>query len=261
MLGAGFALYAADRDDAFFEQLALTLSLAGQVALLYSVGQVTDSPVGVAAFATVLSVALVLWLPNHFARMASAFLACIAWALTVRMGWWGENLFGQERLAVSLGPALVGWVLIWLPVAAGVHLLIERESRWMATRARRVARPALTGLLLALSVGTWASVPFAAFPFVPPPGAVPVNWLVVWPLLGVLAALFAALSAFRLRHRPVIGVAIAGALLHLIQFYYLLGVSLVAKSVLMLVLGALMLIGARGLRVRGETPASAGGAR
>ena len=259
MLGAGFALYAADRDDAFFEQFALALSLAGQLGLLSAVGQATESAVGVAVFATLLSAALAVWLPNHFARLLSAFFACIAWALVVRLGWWGENLFGQGQLAVSVGPALVGWIVIWVPIAAGVHVLIDREPRWMATDSRRVARPALTGLLAALSIGTWASEPFAALPFAPPPTDIPVNWLVVWPLLGVLAALYAALSAFRLRHRPLIGLAIAGALLHLVQFYYLLGVSLVAKSVLMIVLGALGLGAARTLRRRGAAPGSAGG--
>jgi hypothetical protein len=250
MLGVGLVLYAADRDDAFFEQLALTLSLAGQVALLYAVAEATDSAVAVAAFALVLSVGLVVWLPNHFARVLSTVFACIAWALLVRLGWWGENLFDRGSLDVPLAPALVGWLVIWMPVGVGAHLLIEREARWMAIDARRIARPALTGLILALAVGTWASEPFAALPFAPPPGAVPVNWLVVWPLLGALAAVWAMFCAFRVRHRALVGVAVAGALLHVVQFYYLLGVGLVAKSLLMLALGALLLWGARVLRTR-----------
>ena len=249
MLGAGFALYRADRHDAFFGQLALALSLAGQLALMYAFVEATESAAGLAAFTAVLSTAMVLWLPNHFARALSAFFACVAWALFVRIGWWGDNLFTPGRLAVALLPALVGWFVIWLPIAAGVHLLISREASWMATEARRVARPALTGLLLALSVGTWASEPFAALPFLAP-AEVPVNWLVIWPLLAVAAALYAGVCAFRLGHRAMIGVAIAGALVHLVQFYYLLGVSLVVKSYVMLVLGGVLLLLARALRTR-----------
>ena len=79
------------------------------------------------------------------------------------------------------------------------------------------------------------------------------NWLVVWPLLAVAAALFAGLCAFRLRHRALIGVAIAGALLHLIQFYYLLGVSLVVKSYIMLALGTALLLAARAIDTRATT--------
>lgn len=255
MLGAGFGLYAADRDNAFFEQLALALSLAGQLALMYSVAEATDSAVAVAAFTTALSLAMVLWLPNHFAKMLSAFFACVAWALVVRIGWWGENLFDQGRFAVSLVPALVGWFLIWVPIALALHVLIARETQWMAADTHRVARPALTGLMLALSVGTWASEPFAALPFQTPPSDVPVNWLTVWPLLGVAAALFSGVYAFRLRHRAMIGVAIAGALLHVMQFYYLLGVSLVVKSYIMLALGVGLLLAARSMRTRVTAPA------
>jgi len=259
MLGAGFGLYAADRDNAFFEQLALALSLAGQLALMYAVADATESAVAVAAFATLQSAALVFVLPNHFARLLSAFFACVSWALVVRLGWWGENLFDQGRLAVSFAPALLGWCLIWLPVGVGVHALIEREPRWMASDTRRLARPALTGLMFALAFGTWASEPFGTLPFRTPPSDVPVNWLTLWPLLGVAAALFAGLCAFRLRHRAMIGVAIAGALLHLVQFYYLLGVSLVVKSYIMLVLGGLLLLVARFVRTRADGHASPAG--
>ena len=258
MLAAGFGLYRADRDNAFFEQLALALSLAGQLALIYAVGDATDSAVAVAAFTTLLSLAMVLWLPNHFAKVLSAFFACVAWALVVRLGWWGDNLFDQNRFAVALLPALVGWFLIWIPAGIALHVLIGRETEWMADGRRRLARPAMTGLMLALSVGTWASEPFAAFPWATPPAEVPVNWLTLWPLLGVAAALFAGVCAFRLRHRAMIGVAIAGALLHLVQFYYLLGVSLTMKSFIMVDLGVALLLVARVLRTRASRAAPRG---
>ena len=258
MLGAGYGLYSADRDNAFFEQLALALSLAGQLALMYAVADATNSAVAVAAFTTIQSAVLVRVLPNHFAKLLSTFFACVAWALVVRLGVWGENLFDQGRIAVSLAPALLGWCLIWLPIAVALHLLIEREPQWMASDARRIARPALTGLMFALAFGTWASEPFGTLPFRTPPSEVPVNWLTLWPLLGVAAALFAGVCAFRLRHRGMIGVAIAGALLHLVQFYYLLGVSLVVKSYIMLALGGVLLLVARFVRTRADGPSPAG---
>jgi uncharacterized membrane protein len=62
----------------------------------------------------------------------------------------------------------------------------------------------------------------------------------------------------------MIGLAVAGALLHLVQFYYLLGVSLAVKSYIMLGVGLVLLLSARSLRL-GEpmpsaTAASAGAA-
>lgn len=257
MLGAGFGLYVADRDSAFFEQLALALSLAGQLALIWAVGRGTESATATAAFATVLCAGLVVSLPNHFAKMLNAFFACIAWAVTIRLALWGEGSLGDTGLAVPLGRALIGWIVIWVPVAVGLHVLIAREAEWMATDARRAARPALTGLLLGLSVGTWTSEPLASLTAWINPSEVATNWLVLWPLLGVAAALFAAVSAFRLRHRAMVGVAIAGALLHLIQFYYMLGVTLVVKSYIMLTVGVVLLLLARGLRLGGLAPDAA----
>ena len=250
MLGAGLGVYWADRGNAFFEQLALAFLLAGQLALVYAVVEASESASVAAAFTAGMSAALVLVVPNRFAKTLSMFFACIAWALTVRFGLWGEGWFDGARRAVSLTPALVGWLVIWSPIAVGTHALIQREPRWMATDARRTARPALTGLLLALSVGTWASEPFATVTFWMPTGEAPLNWLVLWPFLGVAAALFALVCSFRLRHPAMMGVAIAGSLAHLVQFYYLLGVPLVVKSYVMLATGVVLLLAARRVRLR-----------
>ena len=118
----------------------------------------------------------------------------------------------------------------------------------MATPARRIARPALSGLLVGLSVGTWASEPFAALAFWTATAQSSSNWLVLWPFLGVAAALFAAVCAYRLRHTAILGVAIGGALLHVMQFYYMLGVPLVVKSYIMVALGIGALVGGRRLQ-------------
>jgi hypothetical protein len=256
MLGAGLGLYVADRDSAFFGQLALALSLAGQLGLIVAAAQATESASATAAFATLLAAVLVRTLPNHFARALSTFLACVSWALTVRFVGWGEVWFSDPDLSVGLVPALVGWIVIWAPVLLTAHALITNEPRWMASERRRIARPALTGLLVALSIGTWASQPFGALVFWAPAGEVPVNWLALWPLLGVATALFAAVCAFRLRHRPIIGLAVAGALLHLVQFYYLLGVSLAVKSYIMLGVGLVLLLSARRLRLGEPVPSA-----
>lgn len=247
LLASGYGLYVADREGAFFEQLALALSLAGQLLLIWAVGETTESGAAAAGFAALLNTGLVFALPNHFARVLATFFACIAWAIAVRLAWWGDDALWDQRMAVGLGPALLAWFLIWVPVALAVHRLIAREVEWMVDDGRGIARPALTGLLVALSVGTWTSEPFAALSFWVPPTDVATNWLSLWPLLGVVAALFAAVSAYRLDSRPMVGVAIAGALLHVVHFYYLLGVRLVLKSYIMIAVGIVLLLLARRL--------------
>lgn len=251
LLAMGYGLYRIDSDNAFFEQLALSVTLAGQLALVYAVGDGTRSATATAGFTAAISAAMVFLLPNGFARTLSTLFACLAWGLTVRFAQWGEDWFDAPRRAVALGPALLGWLAIWLPVAVVTEALIRRETHWMAGGLRSVARSALTGLLAALSLGTWISEPFATLTFWAPSGEVPVNWLALWPFLGIGAALFAATCAYRLRHTALLGLAIAGALTHVVQFYYLLGVDLVTKSWIMVAMGVVLLFAARGLRLRG----------
>jgi hypothetical protein len=246
MLAAAFGLYAAGR-SAFFDQLALALSIAGQLALTWAAVQATESAAGTAALVTLLQLVLLIAMPNGMAKVLAAFFACIAWALAVRFALWGETTLSDVSREVPLGLALVSWLVIWAPLIAACQTLIAYEARWMAGRGRMLARAALTGLLMALAIATWASEPLGSLVFWSPPGETYVNWLVLWPLLGAGTALFAAICAYRLRNRALVGLAIAGALLHVMQFYYLLGTTLVTKSMIMLAVGVAFLLTAWGL--------------
>ncbi|MDX1493819.1 MAG: DUF4401 domain-containing protein, partial [Longimicrobiales bacterium] len=79
LLAAGFGLYRAAQESAFFEQLALALSLAGQLCLLWAVGETTESATAVAAFAVLLSAGVVSAFPDHFIKALSSFFASVAW--------------------------------------------------------------------------------------------------------------------------------------------------------------------------------------
>jgi hypothetical protein len=259
MLASAYGLYAVDRESAFFDQLALALSIAGQLALSVAAWEVTESAGGTAALVGIMQGVLLFVLPNRLAKLLSAFFACIAWALAVRFAWWGEWSFDSTRTQAALVPALVGWLVIWIPVIVLTHVLIAREPHWMASRWRGIARPALTGLILSLAVGTWVSEPLGSLQFWAPPGPTYTNWLTLWPLLAVGASLFACTSAFRLRHRGLIGFTIAGAMLHIVQFYFLLGATLLMKSLIMLAVGAVLLFAAtflrrQSIRIEGDAP-------
>jgi hypothetical protein len=154
---------------------------------------------------------------------------------------------------VAFGPALIGWFVVWLPIVGTVHALVSNESRWMSAGSQRIARAALTGLLVSLSLATWMSEPFDSLMFWNEQHRT--NWMALWPLLGAIGALLAAVYAFRLRSRVLIGIASVGALLHIGQFYYLLGLTLLAKSCIMLSVGVLALLSAAWLK-RSEAEAT-----
>lgn len=258
LLAAAFGLYAADRHNAFFDQLALALSIAGQIAATAAFAQATRSVALTAGAVAVMQCVLLLVMPNRLARSIAAFFACVAWALAIRFAWWDEASWSSRRPAVTPGPAIAGWFVIWAPIAALVSTAIASEPKWMASKARQIARPALTGMLLALTFGTFASMPVDVIELALGPNPEPhTNWLVIWPLLNAAAALLAGLGAFRLRSRAVLGAAIVAALLHVMQFYYVLGTTLVVKSAIMLIVGALLLgwgaLLSRGAREREAT--------
>lgn len=244
LLAAAYGLYAVDRESAFFDQLALALSIAGQIALVLAAGEATESGAGTAGLALLQQLFVLVLMPNRLARTLAAFFACIAWALAIRFAWWGEFSFGETPQAGDLPQALVSWLVIWGPLLGAAYTLIRSEARWMASGLRAVARPALTGLLASLSIAVWAMEPLG----VQLADSARSSWLALWPLLALLASLFVAVCAFRVRSRPLVGVAIAGALLHVSQFYYLIGTTLLIKSCLMLVVGAALLAGAHVLQ-------------
>jgi len=255
LLGAAYGLYFADRGNAFLDQLALAASIAGQLSLCIAAAKLTDSIAATAGLMTLVELALLFALPNPMARTLAAFFACIAWAIAVRFTWWDRAWWDGDAEGVALRPALLGWFVIWAPVIAISETLLRREIDWLATPVRPTARAASSGLIAALAVATWASEPFAGLTFVIGVSAPPTNWLALWPLLGAGAALYAAFCAFRLRARALLGLAIAGALLHTLQFYYVLGASLVVKSGIMLAVGALLLAVDGALRRRAAPPA------
>jgi hypothetical protein len=242
LLGAAFVLYVVDKDSAFFDQFALALSIAGQFAVVGAFGEATRSEAGTALLVFLMQCVLLVVMPNRTARLLAAVFACIAWALAVRLGFWDDQPFNSS-IVPSLAPVIAGWCVSWLPVLAATWALIASEARWMAGGLPRLLRPLLTGMLLCLALATIVSAPTESFDFWRWNVGVRANWLLAWPLLSLLCALFAAFCAFRIRHNALLGAAIAGALLHMLNFYFILGATLLTKSVVMLAMGAALLAG------------------
>ncbi len=246
LLAAAWFIYRADRDAVFLDQFALAISIAGQFAVAWSAIDRDFEGLPVAFTVLVLQLALWVSMPNKLARVLAAFFATIAWVYVVRFtlqpGEGEEVLFGAN--VENLRPAWIlalGWPLTWLPLVALAAWLLWREPRWMATRFRELARPALTGLLLGLAVSGIAAEPFSVFALGMGRLGLELSGWSVFGLLNIGLALFAAYAAFRLRNGGLLGIAILGALLHLSRFYYLYGATLIAKSVIMLCVGAALL--------------------
>jgi hypothetical protein len=258
LIAAAWGLYKADKTGAFTGQLALALSIAGQVLLVIGLSKDASS-IGQSAFAAfVVQVGLIFIMPNALHRTLSAFFACAALGVAVRYGLFVvpfprySNTLPVDA-APTLSYALAGWATTWLPVAALVYWLTRDEANWMARGWQSTVRPALTGLLVALAFATLVSHPFEMFSwsrFEPADR----GFLALWPLLSAIVATAAIAAGFALRSRALMGIAIVGALLHISHFYYALGSSLLTKSFIMLLMGAAAFAAAMWLKRGGARP-------
>ena len=259
LLAAAWFMYHADRHGAFLDQLALAISIAGQIAVAGSVLKDNLTGLSVSATALVVQVFVLLVMPNKTARTLAAMFATVAWVYTVRFLVRPENaerIFFDERYARDVVPLgewslPVSWLLTWLPLLALAAWLILREPQWMASGLRRIARPLLTGVLIGLAIGAIAAEPFTVVIWGAESWGRGIDWLAIFPLLSIALALFAAYGAFRVRSQALLGFAVLAALIHLARFYYLYGTTLLWKSVIMLCVGAALLLAGVALRNRG----------
>jgi len=258
LLAAAWFMYYADRHGAFLDQLALAISIAGQIAVAAAVLKDNFSALNTSVTGLVLQLFVLIVMPNKIARTLAALFATAAWVYTVRFFIRPDNIesvFYTERYSgmVDMFGAWtlpVAWLLTWVPVLALTAWLILRESQWMASSVRRLARPLLTGLLLGLSIGAIIAEPFTVVFLGADLWGRGIDWLAIFPLLSIALALVAAYGAFRLRNIGLLGFAVFAALLHLARFYYLYGTTLLWKSVIMLFVGAALLLGGVVLRQR-----------
>jgi hypothetical protein len=251
LLGIAWGLYVVSRKLVFVDQLALALSIAGQVALSFYLADKLDGQLLVAAALLGLQLLVFAAMPDRTARVLASFLASVAWVFVVRF--WLRPHEGDAPFADSYGHVIaplfgvltlpIEWLLTWTPPIALLLWLRHTETRWMARRAASFARPAITGLLLGLALGGIGAEPESMLTLGPDDIGRDFNWWALIPLLSIALAMLAAWIAFAVRSAGLLGMAIVAALVHLARFYYLYGATLTLKAVIMLAVG-LVLLGA-----------------
>lgn len=261
-LSAAFGLFAVDKRGDFVAQLALALSVAGQVLMVITMFDGKFGSTLSLWLIFFMQAGLVIIMPNALHRGLSAFFACIALSMAMRLSLFGQestHSFGfstfTQTVAPTLSYALLTWAATWLPIAALIWTLIRTEAHWMAHQRQALVRPALSGLIVGLAFATMASHPFELFDM-RRQHFEDTGYLALWPFLSALLAAGAIAAGFALRSRALMGIAFVGALIHISHFYYALGTSLLSKSVLMVVMGILF-IGVAVMLKRGAARAGA----
>ena len=221
-------------------QLGLALLVAAECAAVAALGSALDRAEPTLFASALLFAALTAVAARPAARVLNALAACIAWVMALRWSLLGEPwLYWRAEAPPSLPAALLVWLLCWGPLLLVAVWIARNEARWMATVWSGVLRAASTGILLALAFATPLSDPLGGLVLRESDGSR--DWLALWPLLSLLAAGVAAAVAFQQRARLLLGACVLGLLVHVASFYYALGVSLLAKSMVMLLMGLALL--------------------
>lgn len=246
LLGAAWLIYHADREGVFFDQFALAISIAGQLAVAWAIFDGVNSATASALGILALQIVVLVVMPNATARIIATLFATIAWVYAIRllMQPSNEDFLSQMGLlagAFGLGRLLFCWLITWAPLLVLAIWLIRREPRWVASGIRVFARPVLTGLLLGVAVGGVAAEPLHWLFFGIQGMGMEFSWLSLFPLLSMGLALMTSYGGFRLRSYGLLGFGIIVALVHLGRFYYMYGSTLLVKSVIMLCAGVFLL--------------------
>jgi len=248
LFAAARAMFSDSVKGVFSSQLGLTLSLAGQAAMLVALSESLrwlNSIQAVSFVLMLMQIGLVFLMPNYLHRLMSTLFACIAWAVATHFQ--GEGIVeaamgGRASQSLNAGRMIAygagAWLFAWVPVLAAAWWVATKESKWVAAGRPSLMRPVMLGLLIGGACATYFSSPFAYGFAVGGAGILGPNWIAMWPLLSIVAALVMLCAAFRVQSRAGMGFCILAALANLGHLYYLLNISLLAKSAVMLLIGA-----------------------
>ena len=257
LFAGSFAMYRAMPTNDFGTQFALAASICAQVvatvAFGNAVGQRVD-PYNVAWFVAAMQIALVLLMPNALHRLLSTMFAVVALFVAAQKG--------------LLVPALDA------VLAVALVLLVRAESTLVAMGRRQLVEPVINGLAIALLVRGAAHVTIFGeapwFPFALQTAVVFTMALVAWVVLntsrvamvpriaavlaavvyvvvtwrapGLIASVLVVLVAFGSGRRALTAFALVALLAYLSTFYYQMHMTLMAKSMVLALSGASLLV-------------------
>ena len=215
----------------FVEQLALAFAMAGQVLLIYALAEALKlkSASEIALATCVVQIIMFVLLPNHLSRVLSALFATLSWALVWRLQY---SFYGRAEMISGPYFGLVNWFFAIVPVLVFAAAAVIQERNWLASLWANWILPGSSGLIAGLCLAPIILLPFErSVGF----GGSSLG-LTLWPALSAIAALIALGLARANSHRGLMVLATTSAIISVIAFYYELGVSLLSKSILMIVL-------------------------
>lgn len=263
MVAGAFIIFRQQGSD-FFEHLGLAASLAGQVLIAIAVFQMTDeSWFWIWTLGAVFQVVLSITMSHFLHRVFSSFFAAIAFSMALyEVGiaylfgcvvmfigaWIWLNEFSSPRYQKMFNAIGYGLVLAMIQIK-GTGLFVPRELLWDATVTDYGIRPwmgealscavllfVVWRLLKKYHVGLTSPIALMAF------SSTLLIGLVSLEANGITVGLMILVLGFSSSNRVLMGLGIVSLLSYVSAYYYFLDVTLLEKSMTLLILGLVLLL-------------------
>jgi Domain of unknown function (DUF4401) len=274
LLGA-FMLFRTQGQSDFWAMFALAVSLSGQFLLLSGLFRGGAWTAGLFGLTAALQLALAVVMPSYIHRTLSAYAAAIAFqyacfaagapflvtglvAAIVAALWLHEARFGMRHAVAE--PVAYGVTVAFMQIAAASLFGHARTTFFIVQTdigAWPWADPLLTAAVLIVSTAvllTRAGWTPSARPMQLAMLAVVLVCIASFKAPGIMACLLIVLLGFSNGNRVLTGLGIAALVLYLSGYYYLLEVTLLTKSGVLLATGV-VLLAARWLMLSRVMPA------
>ena len=257
LFAGSFAMYRAMPTNDFGTQFALAASICAQVVATIAFSEGLNQSVdtyNVAWFVALMQIALVLLMPNALHRLLSTMFAVVALfvaaqkgllvpALDVVLAFALVALMRAESMLVAIGrrqlvEPVINGLAIALLVRGAAHVTIFGEAPWFpfALQTAAVFSVALVAWVV-LNTSRVATVPRIAAVL-----AALVYVAVTWRAPGLITSVLVLLVAFGSGRRALTAFALVALLAYLSTFYYQKHMTLMAKSMVLALSGASLLV-------------------
>jgi hypothetical protein len=261
MITAAYFIFSAAGND-FAQQFGMAVSFAGQGFLLFGFAGLLDWDVGMFWLMALVQLVIAIIMPNFIQRLVAAylavnlfsvalgyhgFIASVLAATAIAVIWLKEFTWGRwnglmRPIGYGLTLALVdleGFVLFGRSMLFSVY--VEKEPwivipPWIADAAIGLLLVAVVARLFLLNGISWSSRPMLLALF-----AVAILAGLSFEMPGLAVGFLVIILGFSNANRILVGIGIVALLFYLSTYYYMLQTTLLVKSEILAVTGALLL--------------------
>lgn len=265
MIAGAFGLLRISKTE-FIEHLGLAISLAGQILLVYAMFEITghNNVLAVWIMLTILQIVLIVVMPNFIHRVFSSFISAIAFSMTfieiampsvvsgvvmfiASLCWLNEFNYPkhmQKIRAVGYGLTmaliLIKGVTLFGFSSLGKYLTGKENEFWMQPWVGEVFIGAITIFVVWSLIQRYGHILHERKTLIFLVAVIFICTVSI-KVQGITVGIVIMLLGFSASNRVLLGLGIVSLLFYISTYYYLLDITLLKKSQILLIVGVALL--------------------